>query len=341
MFRSCSTLLVVLGLAEWAAGQAPGTATWNLPVGDYTIYGYTTYTPTVTLLPRIVFDTARGMDSTRFVDSVTASRKSGAAFAAGLSAWPEESYCAGPATATFRQMDPRNILARLRRAADCGVRVVIVPPRWLISATGQTGGAFSIDSARRLTDGYASVLPPDTLRKYRETILGFNLADDYGCRDCWGGHGITQAEIAAWAAYARERLPGVPLGVRVEPAWVAAHPPLAPLLDYAWAQYHTRKGEPQAYYDNAAALAGRLGLRLVMGVNVEHCHGASTDPCTAPELARFGAMAVSHPASCAFLSWRYTEARWRQPDIRAVWDTLLLQARRRETRECRRSGNGL
>jgi hypothetical protein len=34
--------------------------------------------------------------------------------------------------------------------------------------------------------------------------------------------------------------------VRITPDWVAEHPPLAPLLDYAWAQYFTRKGEPQA-----------------------------------------------------------------------------------------------
>jgi hypothetical protein len=341
MFRPCSTLLVVLVIAEPGGAQAPSTAAWNLAVGDYTIHGHTTYTPSVSLLPRIVFDTARGIDSARFVDSVTASRVPAAGFAAGLSAWPESFYCAGPATATIQQMDPRIVLDRVQRAARCGVRLVIVPPRRLISATGLTGGAFSVDSARRVTDRYASVLPPDTLRKYRRTILGFNLADDYGCTTCWGGRAITQAEIATWASYARTRLPGVPLGVRVTPDWVAAHPPLAPLLDYAWAQYHTRKGEPQAYYQNAATIAERLGLRLVMGVNVEDCYGVSTAPCTASDLARFGTLALSHPASCAFLNWRYEEARWQQPEIRAVWDTLMLLAKRREGRDCRRGTSGI
>jgi hypothetical protein len=33
------------------------------------------------------------------------------------------------------------------------------------------------------------------------------------------------------------------------------------LLDYTWAQYLTRNGDPQAYYDKAATTARSLGLR--------------------------------------------------------------------------------
>ena len=92
------------------------------------------------------------------------------------------------------------------------------------------------------------------------------------------------------------------------PDWVAAHPPLVPYLDYTWAQYATRKGEAQAYYDRAATIAERLGLKVVMGVNVENCYVAGdSTACTAADLVRFGEMAVRHPASCAFLSWRYDE----------------------------------
>ena len=39
------------------------------------------------------------------------------------------------------------------------------------------------------------------------------------------------------------------------PDWVERYPPLAPLLDYAWAQYHTKRGDPQAYFDQAASIA--------------------------------------------------------------------------------------
>jgi hypothetical protein len=341
MSRPCSALLLLLGLASAGAAQAPNTAAWTLALDDFTIYGHTTYNPKVILLPRIVYDTARGVDSARVVDSVRAAAKRSAGFAAGLSTWPTESYCGGPVSAAMQQVDPRALLGRIQLAARCGIRVVLVPPRRLLTANGQPAGLFSVDSARRFTDLYAALLPADTIRKYRATILGLNLADDYGCLRCWGGTAITQAQIAEWAAYTRAKLPGVPLGVRVTPDWVAAHPALAPQLDYAWAQYATRKGDARAYYDKAATIAQRLGLRVVMGVNVENCYDAGgSAPCTATDLVRFGTMAVSHPASCAFISWRYDEATWQRAEIREAWDGLLAAARGRGAEECRRGRSG-
>ncbi len=339
MSRAPTALLLLLGLASAGAAQAPGTAAWTLDLGDYTIYGHTTYNPTLLLIPRIVVDTVRGVDSTVVVDSVAATRKHTAGFAAGLSAWPTGSYCAGPVTAAMQQVDPRALLGRLQLAARCNVRLFLVPPRRLLTANGRPDGAFSVDSAKRFSDMYAARLPPDTIRKYRETILGLNLADDYGCERCWGGRPITQAEIAEWAAYTRAKLPGVPLGVRVTPDWVEENPALAPRLDYAWAQYATRKGDAQAYYDRSATIAHRLGLRVVMGVNVENCYepGGSA-PCTAADLVRFGTLALSHPASCAFVNWRYRETTWARPEVREAWADLLEVARRREAQECRRPG---
>jgi hypothetical protein len=336
MSRSCSALLLLLGLASPTSAQAPNPAAWTLALGDFTIFGHTTYTPTLVLLPRIVYDSARGVDSARVVDSVRAAARSSAGLAAGLSTWPADSYCAGPMSAAMQQVDPRVVLGRIQLAARCGVRLVLVPPRRLLTTSGQAVGLFSVDSAKRFTDRYAVALPADTIRKYRTTIIGLNLADDYGCTRCWGGTVITQAQIAEWAAYTRAKLPGIPLGVRVTPDWVAAHPALAPQLDYAWAQYATRKGDAQAYFDQAATIAERLGLRVVMGVNVENCYDAGSTPCSAADLTRFGTMAVSHPASCAFISWRYDEARWQQAEIREAWEALLAVARGRRAEECGR-----
>ena len=260
-------------------------------------------------------------------------------FAIGMSAWPTEWYCSGPMSAAMQQVPPHEVLRRIQLASRCGVRLVLVPPRRLLTADNTPDGRFSVDAANRLIDRYARELPPDTLAKYRSTILGFNLADDYGCRRCWGGTPIRQREIAEWAAYARTKLPGVPLGVRVVPEWVARDSSLAPLLDYAWAQYHTRKGEPGKFYDEAASTAARLGLRMVMGVNVKDCYGVGTDPCTPEDLVRYGKMALSHPASCAFINWRYHEDSWKRADIREVWRGLVELARERGAEECRRDGS--
>jgi hypothetical protein len=341
MFRPSSGLLLLLGFAGPGAAQAPSPAAWTLAVGGYTIYGRTTYTPRVVLLPPVVYDTAQGVDSTRVVDSVrVAARDDEHGFAAGLSAWPTGSYCAGPMSATMQQVAPRAVLERIQLAARCGIRLVLVPPRRLLTENETVGGLFSVENAKRLTDRYAEILPADTLLKYRATILGLNLGDDYDCTRCWGGSPISQAQIAEWAGYTRTKLPGVPLGVRMTPDWVAEYPPLAEQLDYAWAQYHTGKGDARTFYDKAATIAQRLGLRVVMGVNVKDCYGVGTSGCTAADLARFGKMAVSHPASCAFINWRYDAAAWERAEIREAWDGLLGVARGRGAEECRRAGEG-
>ena len=339
MCRPRSTLLLLLGLTGPVEGaaQTASTISWVLATADTTIYGHTNYTPTLTLIPRTVYDTSRGLDSARVVDSIRVARAAFAGFAAGLSAWPADFYCGGLTSAAMQPLDPRALLGRIQLAQTCGLRLVLVPPRRLLTTNGLTVGVFSLDSARRLTDRYAAVLTADTLLKYRATILGLNLADDYGCTACWGGTAIRQSQIAAWAAYARKKLPGLPLGVRVTPDWVAAYPSLAPLLDYTWAQYHTRKGDPQAYYDKAASIAMSLGLQVVMGVNVENCYGNDTGACAAADLVRFGTLAVSHPGSCAFLNWRYDDDTWQRAEIRAAWNGLLELARARPARECRRA----
>jgi hypothetical protein len=269
-------------------------------------------------------------------DDAALARRHDGQFAIGLSAWPPEFYCSGPMSAAMQQVHPREVLRRVQLAARCGVRLVIVPPRRPLTEGRVAEGRFSVENAKRLTDEFAEALPPDTLRKYRSTILGFNLADDYPCRRCWGGSPITQEQIAEWAKYARTRLPGVALGVRVAPEWVARDPALAPLLDYAWAQYHGRKGDAQTWYDKAAATAQRLGLRLVMGVNVKDCYGGGTDPCSAEDLVRYGKMALSHPASCAFINWRYDKEGYGRPEMREVWQGLVELARKRGAEECRR-----
>lgn len=309
---------------------------WSYDLGDFTIFGHTTYRETVLLLPRVVYDSSRGLDSARVVDSVRSSVVVPSGLAAGLNQWPTDRFCLGPVSATMLPLDPGAALERVRLAARCGMRLVIVPPRRFLTSNGQTAGLFSVDSAKRLVDRYAAVLPPDTLRKYGRTIIGLNLGDDYGDKEAWGGRAVTQVQVAAWAAYARTRLPGLPLGVRVPPDWVQAYPALAPLLDYAWAQYTTRRGDAQAFFDQAAAGAARLGLALVMGIAVEDCAGVGTAPCTPRELAEYGTIAVSHPAACAFLSWRYADATWARADIRAAWDSLLATAKGRAARECRR-----
>lgn len=340
MSRSTSVLLLVLLAATPGptGAQSATTAGWTIASGDYTIYGHTDYIPAILVLPRLVWDTTQGLDSARVVDSVRTIQKPvlRAGLAAGLSQWPEDLYCSGPSSAAMQPLAPGAVLGRLELAAHCGMRLVIVPPRKFLTTNGENRGPFSLDNAKQMMDRYAAELPPDTLRKYQDVILGFNLADDYGCSECWGGRAIKQEQIAEWADYARTALPGVALGVRQEAFWVARWPALAPKLDYTWAMYESRRGDPKAYYDKSAAEAKQLGLKVVMGVNVEHCGGPSTPPCTAAELERFGTVAVTHPESCGFINWRYEAARWEDPAVRSAWEGLFALARTRAAVGCER-----
>ena len=124
MSRHSSALLLLLGLSSPGAAQAPSPVPWTLAIGDFTIYGRTTYTPTIVLRPRIVYDTTRGVDSARVVDSVRAAATVRGGFAAGLGTWPTEAYCSGPMSAAMQQVDPRVLLARLQLAARCGGRAI-------------------------------------------------------------------------------------------------------------------------------------------------------------------------------------------------------------------------
>lgn len=259
--------------------------------------------------------------------------------AAGVSVWPADMYCSGPMTGTMQPLDPAEVLPRIQLAAKCGVRLILVTPRKFLTTSRRVKGGFLVDRAKALTDDYAAQLPPDTLRKYRATLLGMNLADDYNCRKCWGGETISRNDIEDWAAYTRAKLPGLPLGVRIEPRWVADDPKLASLIDYAWAQYVTKRGDQREYYEDVARDAQKLGLKVVMGVSVQNCYGDGSGPCRPDDLLKFGTAAVTNPASCAFINWKYDAETWDDPQVQAAWAKLVALAKSRPTTDCRRAGD--
>ena len=339
MSRPCLALLL-LGLASPGIAQTPSPAPWTLASGDFTIYGHTDYVPIIRLLPRIVYDTGRSLDSARVVDSVRARRagpgrpRRRAQHLARRAVLRGRRVGDGAAARSARAARAGPARLALRRAAGAGGAA---PAAHRQPARPRACSRWTAPSGR--TDRYAAVLTPDTLRKYRATLLGLNLADDYGCTRCWGGTVITQKQIAEWAAYARAKLPGLPLGVRRTPDWVAAYPALAPLLDYTWAQYHIEARR------SGGVLRRRGGDRVAArppggdgGQRRTTATERATSPCDAATLARYGTLAVSHPATCAFLNWRYDEATWQQPEIRAAWDRLLALAKARPAQECRRVG---
>jgi hypothetical protein len=276
-----------------------------------------------------VIATSNGLADTAAVSvAVASAAPAGRSLAAGF--WNygmvSETYCNSTGVSSSSQPTSTDaLLAHLQDARKCNVRLVIVPGRKYITQGGTTGSPFSLTNAKAFTDRMAAVLKPDTLAKYQPWIIGFNLADDYGCAECWGGVKVTQSEIAAWASYTRTKIPGLRIGIRVEPTW-AQGSTLPGLIDYAWAQYHTGKGDARTYFDKHAALAKSLGLSLAMGVNVKYCAGAGTAPCTPAQIKTFMGMAAQYPDNCALLGWEYNTTAMAQTGMADAWDYVLKLA---------------
>jgi hypothetical protein len=234
-------------------------------------------------------------------------------------------------TGSSQSTSTSDLLARLQTARKCTVRLVIVPLRKYITVDGLKGSPFSPDSAKAFTDRMAKVLVPDTLRKYDPWIIGFNLADDYGCASCWGGVTVTPAQIETWARYVRTKIPGLRLGVRADMAFVQKSSTLASAIDYAWAQYHTGKGDAKTYFDKHASLAKSVGVALAMGLNVKYCGGAGTAPCTPTQVRTFLGMAAKYPDNCALLGWTYSSTALEQTEMADAWDYVLKLAAQHRT----------
>jgi hypothetical protein len=285
-----------------------------------------------------VIATSNGLADTAAVSvAVTSTASTGRSLAAGF--WNygmvSSNYCNSTGVSSSSQpTSTEDLLAHLQDARKCNVRLVIVPGRKYITVGGTTGSPFSLTNAKAYTDRMAKVLTPDTLAKYQPWIIGFNLADDYGCAECWGGVKVTQSEIAAWASYVRAKVPGLRIGVRVEPTWVQGST-LPGLIDYAWAQYHTGKGDARTYFDKHSSLAKSLGIALAMGVNVKYCGGAGTAPCTPTQIRTFMGMAAQYPDNCALLGWEYNPTAMAQTGMVDAWDYVLKLAAQHPDVACR------
>jgi hypothetical protein len=279
-----------------------------------------------------VIATSNGLADTAAVSlAVASAAPAGRSLAAGFwNYWNSgTTYCnSAGVTASSQSTSTSDLLGFLQTARKCNVRLAIVPLRKYLTVDGLKGSPFSPDSAKAFTDRMAKVLVPDTLRKYDPWIIGFNLADDYGCASCWGGVPVTPAQIETWARYIRTKIPGLRLGVRADPtAFVAKSTTLQSAIDYAWAQYHTGKGDAKTYFDKQVSVAKSQGLALAMGLNLKYCDGVSGGiACTPAQIRTYLGLAAQYPDNCALLGWTYSSTALEQTEMADAWDYVLKLA---------------
>jgi len=184
-------------------------------------------------------------------------------------------------------------------------------------------------------------------------VLAHFLIDEPNAAGTWGGQPVSRADIEEMARYSKSIWPTLPTAVRAAPAWLLAGDTTYRDLDIAWAQWAgplhgAGTGlTPEDFRDKNVALAKRLGLGLIFGVNyLNGGDGSSGVPGTdshpewwqmsAPELVHVGTVLVQAPYACAFLSWRYAPEYVGRPDVRAALDSVAVMAASRGGTSCLR-----
>jgi hypothetical protein len=182
-------------------------------------------------------------------------------------------------------------------------------------------------------------------------VLAHLLIDEPGAAGTWGGQPVSRADIEEMARYSKSIWPSLPTAVRAVPAWLGMGDTTYQNLDIAWAQWagplHGSGAglTPEEYRDQNVALAKRLKLGLIFGVNyLNGGDGSSGVPGTAAhpawwqmstaELVHVGTVLAETPYSCAFLSWHYEPGFVGRPDVQAALDSVALVAATRGGTSC-------
>ena len=162
------------------------------------------------------------------------------------------------------------------------------------------------------------------------TIIGHFLVDEPNDSKNWYGKTISPATLDDMARYSKQRWPKMATIVRVEPGYFKSRRPQ--VVDAAWAQYVTRKGTAAAYIKRNVADAQRVGLALVVGLNISK-GGPNRRRMTPNEVKAFGSALLSSSYPCAFLSWQY-ESFLTSPSMMVAMKTLRSRAQARSSKNC-------
>lgn len=249
--------------------------------------------------------------------------------------------------------------------------------RLVVSLPGSRGGytnsdkTFSLSRWKQRMDQWRASAGLLQTYSANGTILANYLVDEPDCGSCWGGKGITGAELAEMGRYAKTILPDIPTTIRVVPAFFRRAGLTGRDIDVAWAQYggplHPPglRMTPEQFRDQNVADAKALGMGLILGMNtLDGGDGSSRIPGTydlstvstrwqmsAAEVERAGTVFAKEPYVCAVLNWRYsptlTSSKYTSAqaaairafddrgDVKAAFTRVLAAAQSRPASRCR------
>jgi hypothetical protein len=166
------------------------------------------------------------------------------------------------------------------------------------------------------------------------TIIGHYLVDEPYDPVNWHGKPIPGATLDEMGRFSKQLWPGMATIVRAEPylmKWKGRYR----YVDAAWAQYLWRKGDPKAYINRNVSEAKKMGLSLVVGLNLRHGGKPNMTWMTGSEIKSFGSALLSSNYPCAFISWYYDPRFLKTRDVKSAMASLRNQAQNRPQRSRR------
>jgi hypothetical protein len=166
------------------------------------------------------------------------------------------------------------------------------------------------------------------------TVIGHYLIDEPYDKHNYHGRPVPGAQLDEMARYSKQLWPQMVTIVRAEPyliKWKGRYRH----LDAAWAQYLWRKGDARDYIRRNVSEAQRMGLGLIVGLNLRHGGRPNKSWMSAEEVRSWGSALLSSSYPCAFISWQYNSRYLRSGSIRAAMAALRHQAQNRPSKSCR------
>jgi hypothetical protein len=166
------------------------------------------------------------------------------------------------------------------------------------------------------------------------TIVGHYLIDEPQDAANFNGRKVGGATLEAMAKYSKQIWPSMVTIVRAEPyliQWSGTYR----YLDAAWAQYLWRKGNVNDYLRKNVSYAQKMGLALVVGLNIPDGGNPHQSTMSPSEVQNWGSALLSSSYPCAFLSWKYGDGALLTSGMKSAMDYLRRKAQSRSSKSCR------
>jgi hypothetical protein len=239
-------------------------------------------------------------------------------------------------------ISPSNVLSNLSAARAKGGRVVLKLCKGKDSYVKNADGTFSLSKWKSLVSQYRDI----NLGPYINdgTIIGHYLIDEPHRAQRWGGKAISYSTLEEMARYSKELWPGLNTMVRVTPSWLAGASFTWKYVDAGWTQYRATQGDAADWVKQEAAVAGREGLGLVVGLNVLDGGNGSSNirgptsgkwAMSATEIRKYGSAMLSASEACAFFNWTWDDDYYSRSDIKSAMADVSALARSHARTSCR------